>query len=130
MRLALMTRSKAKFSIRTMFGVVSVCCLIFAAFLTPTTYEIRHDTTGWHARIVTAVGNPISIWAVDGSGGRNVCVLMDAIVTDIRLNPDRIDSIVVRVKLYQKLRLSLAQNMCWVDTQWIRGNTIWTPKTL
>ena len=130
MRLALMTRLNAKFSIRTMLGIIAVCCLIFAAFMTPTTYEIRHDTTGWHTRIVTAVGNPISIWAVDNSGGRNVCVLKDAVVTDIRLDPDRIDSIVVRVKLYQKLRLSLAQNMCWVDTLWICGNKIWTPETL
>ena len=126
-------RWNAQFSLRLLVSIVTFACLLLALFISPSTYVIRHDTSKWSQRVVTQVGNPISIWTYpdeDENGeriGDKRIIIKDAEVSKIELKPNRIDEIEIRVNLYQKFKLSLYRNKFWIDTEWTRGNSVWHP---
>ena len=113
----------AKYSIRGLLGLVTTCAIAVGVFYAPTTFDIRYDTTGWPNRIETQVGNPITVISADAPN-RYTEIVTGAPVVDIILNNDNIDTIRIRVNMWQKLALCRANDRIWIDTAFTRGGRI------
>ena len=116
-------RWNAKYSIRTLLTLVTVSAVVIVVWFTPTTFDIRYDTTGWPRRIETQVGNPIMVLAIDDINGHTE-IVRDAPVLDVILNDNNIDTIRIRVNVWQKFALSRDRNKIWLDTAFTRGGPI------
>ena len=116
-------RWNARYSIRAMLGLVTVSAFVIGTWFTPTTFDIRYDTTGWPSRIETQVGNSIMVMATDVNGYTEI--VRDAPVLAVILNDDNIDTIRIRVSVWQKLALSRDRDKIWLDTAFTRGGHIY-----
>lgn len=122
-------RWKARYSIRSMFGLLTVSAVVAGVWFAPTSYDIRYDTSGWQQfdrdrTEVTQIGNPITIITVDDAHSTTV-IVKDATVLGITLNDDYIVTIRVRVNVWQKISLSRYRNKTWIDTAILRGGPIY-----
>jgi hypothetical protein len=106
-----------------MLGLVTVSAFVIGTWVTPTTLDIRYDTTGWPSRIETQVGNSIMVMATVVNGYTEI--VRDAPVLAVILNDDNIDTIRIRVSVWQKLALSRDRDKIWLDTAFTRGGHIY-----
>ena len=111
-RLRELVPMRVRYSIRTLIIAVIVFSVILALGLTETTFRLDYDTDGWLSNPPLYKGDLVDVFAI-GSDGQMHPVATQSIVVDHIQYDDMIDSLVIRVTQFQKLRLRSHDKLRW-----------------